>query len=147
MAQDRFAELTNSPELVALMPLLYVAWADGELGDQEVESVTKAASLSDAQRASLEKWLDRDAPPTATELLQLYRFVQVRASRLPAEKRRSLVELGTHVAELSELARIEGRFLDLAVLLLLLGGEGSAAQPAQSSGGCETLGGRHPVVV
>lgn len=102
MAQDRFAELTNSPELVALMPLLYVAWADGELGDQEVESVTKAASLSDAQRASLAKWLDRDAPPTATELLQLYRFVQVRASRLPAEKRRSLVELGTHVAELSE---------------------------------------------
>ena len=100
MAENRFEELTQSPELVALMPMLYVAWADGELGDEEVESVQKAASLSDTQRATLAKWLDRDAPPTSRELLQLYRFVQVRASRLPADKRRSLVELGTHVAEL-----------------------------------------------
>lgn len=101
MAQDRFRELTNSPELVALMPMLYVVWADGELGDEEIASVKNAANLSDAQRATLAKWLDPSAPPTATELLQIFRFVQVRASRLPAEKRRSLVELGAHVAELS----------------------------------------------
>ena len=101
MAKDRFQELTESPELVALMPLLYVAWADGELGDEEIARVDAAANVSDAQRATLAKWLDRDAPPTSTELLKLFRYVQVRASRLPAEKRRSLVQLGTHVAELT----------------------------------------------
>ncbi|MEM9070148.1 MAG: acyl-CoA dehydrogenase [Myxococcota bacterium] len=101
MPQDRFEELTTSPELVALMPLLYVAWADGELGDDEIQRVQKAANVSDAQRETLSRWLDRKEPPSATELLKLYRYVQVRASRLPADKRRCLVELGASVAELS----------------------------------------------
>ena len=96
-------QLIETPELVALSPLLYVAWADGELTESEVEAVNAAEtpSLSEVQRKTLARWLDAKNPPSSTELLRLYRFIQERVSRLDARSRMSLVELGIQLADLA----------------------------------------------
>lgn len=94
-------ELTEHPELTAMSPLLYVAWADGALADDEIAALRRAAeSHLDAPSAVLDRWLDPSSPPSSTELLQLYRFVRERAGRLDAEARGDLVDLGLSIAEL-----------------------------------------------
>lgn len=79
-----------------MTPLLYVAWADGQLSPAELAALRDAARerLSPAQSEALDQWLDPEAPPSSTELLRLYRFVRQRASRLSAEERSDLVDLG-----------------------------------------------------
>ncbi|MEC7520232.1 MAG: acyl-CoA dehydrogenase [Myxococcota bacterium] len=95
-------ELTRHPELTAMTPLLYVAWADGALEAEEIRAIREAARarLPSEQHASLDHWLDPDAPPSSTELLRLYRFVRDRAGRLDAKARSSLVDLGCAIASL-----------------------------------------------
>ncbi|MEM9690999.1 MAG: acyl-CoA dehydrogenase [Myxococcota bacterium] len=103
MAEPRADQLTKCNECVALAPLLYVAWADGELDPSEVEAVRGAAAthlLTDKQREAVDVWLDPAQPPTSTELLRLYRFVESDLSRLDAAARGSLVDLGLSLARL-----------------------------------------------
>ena len=49
MATPRAADLTDCPECLALAPLLYVAWADGELEADEIAAVKAAAARRDLQ--------------------------------------------------------------------------------------------------
>ncbi|MEM6789385.1 MAG: acyl-CoA dehydrogenase [Myxococcota bacterium] len=103
MASPTIESLTAHPELTAMTPLLYVAWADGELREEELKALRRGAPaqrLPEAQRKALDSWLDPNAPPSSTELLRLYRFVGERASRLPATERGDLVDLGCALAEL-----------------------------------------------
>jgi len=85
-----------------MTPLLYVAWADGQLTDDEIASLREAqrSRLTTEQRSALDSWLDPEAPPSSTELLRLYRFVRQRASRLGAAERGNLVDLGCSLVEL-----------------------------------------------
>ena len=68
---SRVDALIGSSALKIFGPLLYVAWADGELTDDEVTSVrdlTKGFALSGDEHGVLESWLDPTAPPDAHEL-------------------------------------------------------------------------------
>lgn len=104
-------ELTEHPELTAMTPLLYVAWADGALAESEITLLRKAAEAHlGAPNALLDRWLDPDDPPSSTELMQLYRFVRERAGRLDAEARGGLVDLGLSIAGLEgEVADAEAK--------------------------------------
>ena len=98
----RAEQLLTCNECVALAPLLYVAWADGELEQAELDHVRKAASalgdLTEKQRAAIASWLDPASPPTSTELLRLFRHVRDHVSRMGADTRGSLVDVGFSMA-------------------------------------------------
>ncbi|MEQ9323647.1 MAG: acyl-CoA dehydrogenase family protein, partial [Polyangiaceae bacterium] len=102
MPSPTASDLLDHPHCVALAPLLYVAWADGELDDGEIATVrvkAQANELTEPQRQVLERWLDPSAPPSSTELLRLYTYVKQRLGQLDAASRASLVDLGLALAK------------------------------------------------
>ncbi len=86
------------PAALPLLPLLYLAWADGDLEDDEVavlrDRIGRATWLSGADREWLRCWLDPDDPPTAEDLLALRRTVRQLAEGAPDDARASLSALG-----------------------------------------------------
>lgn len=96
----------DTPELVPLLPLLWVAWADGTLSPAELARVRAALdaapNLSSRARELLEPWLDPAAPPTPSELASLRERIREVARATPASERASLARLGV------AMARVEG---------------------------------------
>lgn len=78
---------------VPFLPLLYVAWADGELTRAEIESTqAKLAGQSWPEKGAHEallSWLRPEAPPTPNQLRSLLRTIRALGSDLPPEQRRS----------------------------------------------------------
>src|SRR5687767_3179182 len=60
------------PELLPFLPLVYVAWSDEVLSPDELAGIVERVAhhdwLDDEARALLRRWLDPDAPPSATSL-------------------------------------------------------------------------------
>ena len=103
---DRPDVLTDVPPgLAAVLPFLYVAWADGRLDAAEVEAIREALAaqpwLSDDERARLATYLDPAAPPDAATLHRWARTLRTTLRRVPAEARGSLAALGAALATLS----------------------------------------------
>jgi len=90
------------PGLAATLPLLYVAWSDGLLTSDEIAAVrarvADAPWLTDDDRVALARWLDPDAPPSATEYFGWVRTLRDAAARMPADRRAGLADLGVALA-------------------------------------------------
>lgn len=88
--------------LLPFAPLLYVAWADGELSATDLERIRAriedAPWLDSASRETLGSWLDPQAPPSAAALTSLLTHIRHAAGSLSARERRSLAELGVELA-------------------------------------------------
>ncbi|MFT4974209.1 MAG: acyl-CoA oxidase [Myxococcota bacterium] len=82
--------------ILPLLPMIYVAWADGELSDDEL-SVLRAQLPGDVP--ALDAWLDPAAPPSAEQLQQLLRRLKAAAGQLDTSDRRSLAALGQQIAQ------------------------------------------------
>lgn len=87
------------PEPVAFYPLLYVAWADGELADEELELLRGHVREAGLAEGAFNEWLDPGASPPADRLMHLLDTVRRRAEEISPERRRSLTELGIAIAE------------------------------------------------
>lgn len=98
----RLLDCYDRPALLSVLPLLYVAWADGDLGPDELQSIHKRLSrlsfLDSECRRAIEVWLDPESPPSPPELHRLLRAIHDRASSLPTPHRLSLVDLGLKLA-------------------------------------------------
>lgn len=96
------ARRLDSPRLVPLLPLIYVAWADGDLTSAEIERIREVAATQDFldsfSTEQLDLWLDPANPPTPLELRQLLRRIQRAAANLGDAQRRSLADLGMALA-------------------------------------------------
>ncbi len=57
--------------LLPLLPLIYVAWADGALAPAEIALIRRTAADLGADAEALAPWLDPDAPPSAAALRRL----------------------------------------------------------------------------
>ena len=95
---------TQDASLLPFLPLVYVAWADGELSEREIEEIharldEHAASLPQASRRALRSMLDPQAPPSAEDLGQMLGAIRTRAMSLSQRERRSLSSLGLAIAE------------------------------------------------
>lgn len=89
----------SSKYLTAWMPMLYVAWADGELSDDEIAQIkSKAKLLPEADRSILETWLNPQDPPSTSQLLKLARELKMRSKSLSNAERLGLAELGAALA-------------------------------------------------
>ncbi|MEO1272408.1 MAG: acyl-CoA dehydrogenase family protein, partial [Myxococcota bacterium] len=93
----------EEPRLLPFMPMLYVAWADGDLTDDELANINKhmGEQLSQEQRKALSSWLDPQKPPTNTQLMGLLQDIREATARLPELDERSLVNLGLEIAKLN----------------------------------------------
>jgi len=100
------SQIFVDPSLRPFLPMLYVAWADGELTDAEIGSLCSRLNEMDgidlSCREALERWLDPHDPPTSEELGILLEAIREAASSMSDRERRSLTDLG------AEMARIEG---------------------------------------
>jgi acyl-CoA oxidase len=92
--------------LLPFAPLIYLAWSDGALSEEEVASLQARLQGDDrldrATRDALGRWLDPARPPTARALNGLLETIRAHAEGLPEPARRSLARLGR------ELARVDG---------------------------------------
>ena len=94
------------PELLPFLPLVYVAWADGVLSEEELERIRERVRrhewLDPEAREALDAWLRPRTPPSPSSLAALKDRLRGLGHDRPGETRRSLVGLGL------ELARGEG---------------------------------------
>ena len=92
----------DDPRLLPFLPMIYVAWADGDLSSDELvairDQVRVQPDLEEAVRLGLAGWLDPAYPPPAPALASLLTIIRAGAGALPAESRRSLAALGAGLA-------------------------------------------------
>ena len=118
------------PRLAAYLPLVYVAWADGDLEPAEIAEVRTrlaGAELPAPDRDLLGAWLDPAAAPSAGELAALLASLQRAAQELPDAERRSLAALGEELAARRGAALHHGEREALAAVAAALGMAGSEA--------------------
>ncbi len=117
-------DLLGHDHLLPIAPMLYVAWADGDLSDEEIRSVRRQAAaqewLDEAAQRALDEWLDPAAPPSPTALTRLGRAISQSAQKLERTQRFSLAELGVEIAKLEGPGE-EPEWLDENVQTALLG--------------------------
>lgn len=95
-------QLLEDPELRPFLPLLLVAWADGELEPADLAAlhlhVERMPWLRPAARLALREWLDPATPPSTSEVRALRdSFTRVTGTMRP-ERRRDLLALGLSIA-------------------------------------------------
>ncbi len=85
----------------SLLPMLYVAWADGVLESAELEHMRQVAQALPWMQAEhhtlLKQWLDPKAPPHASELQSALALIRDGAAGLAPGERRSLAEMGLSI--------------------------------------------------
>ena len=93
---------TSSPQVRAVLPLLYVAWADGVLTPSEAEQLRSQIRAQDwideSVRQEVCALLDPQSPPTATQYFRWIRALRQAAEERPVTTRSSLAELGASMA-------------------------------------------------
>jgi len=93
---------TSSPQVRAVLPLLYVAWADGVLTPSEAETIRTRVRAQDwideSTRQEICNHLDPQSPPTATKYFRWVRALREGAKDTSVTTRCSLAELGMAIA-------------------------------------------------
>lgn len=97
-------ELLQDPDLSLLVPMVYVAWSDGDLSSEEIRGIRGAAAEQDwldkDELSILSRWLDPENPPTARQMTQLMHWLQQRSEQMDSDERVSLAELGVRIARM-----------------------------------------------
>ena len=128
--------LLEDPQLRPFLPLLWVAWSDGDLEREELRAVAERMEampwLRPAARAALASWLDPEDPPSTRELRDLIDAIERIASTLAPDRRRDLAQLGASLIERGDAANIETITQALEELDMRLGGSSIwAARPTR----------------
>jgi len=96
---------TSAPQIRAVLPLLYVAWADGVLTPSEAEMIRSKLRaqqwIDEAAREEICGYLDPQSPPSPTQYYRWIRALREGASQSPVTTRCSLAELGVTIAGVS----------------------------------------------
>ncbi len=114
---DRMIDQGMAPETVMairLVPLVCVAWADGEMDDREREAILKASKqkgtrIDETARELLEGWLDRSPGP---QMMALWKgYVRRLQEQLNDDQKRQMRDNLVGLAR--EVAQSAGGFLGL----------------------------------
>lgn len=94
--------LLEDPELRPFLPLLWIAWSDGDLEPADLRAleahIAEMPWLRPAARIALSLWLEPNAPPSTKEMSTLLETLRKVAGTLDADQQRDLVELGMSLA-------------------------------------------------
>ena len=106
LSQADIQTIEQSPGLLIFLPLLYVAWSDSVLTDEEVRSieqkVLKQDWLTDSEKEFISSRLQPEHPPSPTQLKEWLSVIQHAAPHIPANARKSLASLGLEITKVSE---------------------------------------------
>lgn len=121
----------DHPKLLPFLPMLYVAWADGDLAPPETRAIRRrleaTPGIDENCRRALSGWLDPDTPPSASELGALLSSIRSAAAGLPKSKRRTLTEFGLELASVANIEIPEAELQALGELEDALGLSGVEA--------------------
>lgn len=96
-------QTTFSTESMAVLPLLYIAWADGILTPSEINGIRQRVEqfdwISTGDKETLTGWLDPTNPPTANQYYNWIRAIRGAADHIPNASALSLAELGVEMAQ------------------------------------------------
>ena len=94
--------LLEDQELRPFLPLLWMAWSDGDMEDEDLADLHAQIDampwLRPAARIALSQWLDPRSPPTWSDRRALLTALERVSANLSPERRRHLVELGASLA-------------------------------------------------
>lgn len=135
---DPLLSVLHDPQLRPFLPLVYVAWADGELDDEELVSLRERLAaqpwVAPTARAALAAWLDPRRPPGPATLQAVLAEVRRAASTVEPAAARSIAQLGAAMVdgdpELAERTRAALAEVE-AALGLTLGGPPVATEPVR----------------
>ncbi len=100
----KLSDLTEHEDLIPIMPMIYVAWSDGDLTSDEVRNIRARAAeqdwLSEEAKRRLARWLNPDDPPAPREMTQLLKWMREASGDMSTDERMSLADLGAHIARL-----------------------------------------------
>ncbi|HZD03284.1 MAG TPA: acyl-CoA dehydrogenase family protein, partial [Longimicrobiales bacterium] len=92
----------DRPELLAFLPLIHAAWADGVLTEAELETLSLHIEgqlwLDQDDRHGLRAWLRPERPPTPSSLARTGATIRELGARVPDRDRISLADLGLGMA-------------------------------------------------
>jgi len=88
----------KDPAALPFLPLIYVAWVDGDLNAHEIDAIrsriVETPSIRPDTRSSLRAWLEPENPPTPRSLVALLDHIRAHAKDLTQIDRESLSRLG-----------------------------------------------------
>ena len=103
MKSSDLPALPDTAETLALLPMLYVAWADGILTPSEIdyleERIRGMDGLSDVVKSGVCQHLDPAHPPSAYVYDRWVRMLREQVQVLPPATKRGLADLGMEMAE------------------------------------------------
>ncbi|MEM6336002.1 MAG: acyl-CoA dehydrogenase [Bacteroidota bacterium] len=126
----------QDPGLIMILPLVYVAWADGLLTPSEIETIRERVCamphLSRADQETVEQWLDPQRPPSTTTYLGWLRTIRTLIQHTGGTSTGSvsglcaqlagMVDAGAHPSEsleaLADIEQLLGLGLDAASELI-----------------------------
>ena len=109
LSQADIQTIEQSPALLIFLPMLYVAWSDSVLSDEEVASieqkVLKQDWLTDSEKAFVSSRLRPEHPPSPKQLKEWLSVIKRAAPHIPEPSRKSLASLGLEITRVSEQSR------------------------------------------
>lgn len=142
---QRHAALLDDPQVLAFLPILYVAWADGDLSEREraviAERLRDAPWLRPEARSRIEAWLDPASPPSASELADVRALIERVRGTLGSARRNVLAAQGEAIAHADLSPEALAAAEELAALLAIPSDDSASPQAfAQVSVPVESLG-------
>ena len=134
--QKHLQPIIDNPALLAILPIIYGAWADAELTESELECIIpktrNSAWLTETEQDYIISWMNPSRQPSA-EILETWAGLICRiASKIPKSSKVSLAALGLQVvriagkevyerinaADLHEMEEVVGEMSEQMYLLL-----------------------------
>ncbi len=108
---DNPLKVAEKRSLLPFLPMIYIAWAGGELSSAELqglrERLEQLGDLDADAQILLNLWLDPAAPPSAAQLQILLGSIQDRVPKSPEVADMSLAQLGMSLANGSAFPGLE----------------------------------------
>lgn len=93
----------ENEEFLPFLPMVYMAWADGELSAEEIKSIQHQALSQELSsehiHQALQELLDPESPPDALTLNRMLERIRLKSSALSASERQTLSSLGLAIAQ------------------------------------------------
>jgi len=103
--------LEQSPGFIIFLPMLYVAWSDSVLSEDEIVSIEQKVSkqdwLTEKEKSMVAERLNPKHPPSPQQLHHWLSLIKTAAPLIPNSSRRSLAALGLEITRLADQAHEE----------------------------------------
>ncbi len=121
LSQTDINTIEQSPGLLIFLPMLYVAWSDSLLSEDEIISIKQKVQeqdwLSNDEKSFITSRLQPDSPPTPKQLNEWLSVIKQAAPHIPVSARKSLAELGLEITRVSEQSKKQWQSKDTKTAL------------------------------